>query len=117
MRVSHTGKGPVQGGDVSEARNTEKGAPAHAAKNAGREPRAAEATRTAHGDARTEISSKSKAFGHAKAVATAAPDTRDERIAELKKRISAGDYKVDSDAVADRMVDDHLRMSGIGGGE
>jgi negative regulator of flagellin synthesis FlgM len=66
-----------------------------------------------HG-AHTEISAKSKEFAQAKGIATDAPDMRDEKIAELKKRISEGSYNVNPDAVSDRLVDEHLKMSGIG---
>jgi flagellar biosynthesis anti-sigma factor FlgM len=37
---------------------------------------------------------------------------REEKIAALKARIAEGKYKVDADKVADRMVDDHLQMTG-----
>ena len=64
-------------------------------------------------DAKAEISSKGKEFAKAKAVANDAPDIREEKIAALKARIAEGKYKVDADAIADRMIDDHLR-TGIG---
>jgi len=34
-------------------------------------------------------------------------------VAELKKRIAEGKYKVDANAVADRMVDEHLNTAGL----
>jgi flagellar biosynthesis anti-sigma factor FlgM len=64
-------------------------------------------------DARPEISAKGRELAQAKEVASNAPDVREEKIAKLKEMISAGKYKVDSHAVADRMVDEHL-SSGIG---
>ena len=39
---------------------------------------------------------------------------REAKIAELRKRIAEGSYHVDSKAVADRMVDDHMKMADIG---
>ena len=65
-------------------------------------------------DANAEISAKSKEFAQAKSVATGSPDVREDKIADIKRRMAEGSYKVDHEAVADRMVDDHLRMSGIG---
>ena len=59
-----------------------------------------------------ELSSKAKDMATAKAVATQAPDVREEKIAELKLRIAAGKYEVSPQAVADRMVDDHLELVG-----
>jgi negative regulator of flagellin synthesis FlgM len=60
--------------------------------------------------AKSEISSKSREMVQAKAVATHAPDVREDRIAELKSRIGAGAYQINEDRIADRLVDDHLRM-------
>jgi len=61
-------------------------------------------------DVKADISSKSKEFSNAKAVASNAPDVRADKIAELKRRIADKSYKVDHVAVADKMVDEHLRM-------
>ncbi len=60
--------------------------------------------------AKSEISSAGKEFAKAHAVASATPDVREDRIAELKKRIAAGDYKVDADAIADKMINEHASM-------
>lgn len=59
---------------------------------------------------RPEISEKARTMAKAKAMAKNAPDVREQKIAELKKRIASGAYKVDAEAVADRLVDDHLQM-------
>jgi negative regulator of flagellin synthesis FlgM len=64
--------------------------------------------------ANAEISSKSKDFAQAKAVAAKAPDIREDKVADLKSKISEGGYRIDADALADRMVDDHLRHPGVG---
>jgi negative regulator of flagellin synthesis FlgM len=48
----------------------------------------------------------------AKAVAAQTSDVREEKVAELKRRIAAGKYNLDTNAIADRMVDDHLEMRG-----
>ncbi len=55
-----------------------------------------------------EISTQAKDMAKAKSVAASAPEVREERIAELKRRIESGEYKVNAEAVADKMVDDHL---------
>jgi len=54
-----------------------------------------------------EISERAKDFAKAHAVASAAPDVREDRIAELKKRIASGEYKVDSEKVAEKMIGEH----------
>ena len=58
--------------------------------------------------ARADISAKGKDFASAHAVAKSAPDVREDRIAELKKRIAEGKYEVDANKLADKMVSEHM---------
>ncbi len=44
-------------------------------------------------------------------IALAAPDTREDRVAELQKRIDASQYKVDSKDIADKMVDEESQWT------
>ena len=60
----------------------------------------------------TEISSKAKDMAKAKQIATDAPDVREAKIAELKERIQNKKYNVGADAIADKLVDDHIRLAG-----
>jgi negative regulator of flagellin synthesis FlgM len=110
MRVSQSGNNS----QASEVASKVKVTHAQQAKNG---EKAAEASKSANvaasGDANADISAKGKEFAKAKAVASEAPDVREEKIAALKARIAEGRYKIDADAIADRMVDDHLKM-GIG---
>ncbi len=39
------------------------------------------------------------------------PDVREKKVQELKKKIKDGSYKVDSKKVADRLVDEHLKVN------
>ena len=61
--------------------------------------------------AKPEISEKAKDAAKAKAIAAQAPDVREAKIAELKKRIAEGKYQVNPEALADRMVDEHLKTN------
>jgi len=61
-----------------------------------------------------EISSKSKEMGRAKTIASETPDIREDKVANLKSRIESGNYRVDSDAIADRLVDEHFGFPGVG---
>jgi negative regulator of flagellin synthesis FlgM len=106
MRVSQSGNNPVQSAEVSGSQHTKAAAHAKHTKKAGN---AAQSVTTDSGDANATISSKGKELAQAKSVATNAADIREEKIAELKRRIAAGKYNVDSNAVADRLVDDHLK--------
>lgn len=62
------------------------------------------------GPASAEISSRGKEMSKAAAIAAATPDVREDRIAELKKRIASGEYNIDADAVADKMMNEHMSM-------
>lgn len=39
------------------------------------------------------------------------PDVREKKVQDLKKKIKDGSYKVDSKKVADRLVDEHLKVN------
>lgn len=54
------------------------------------------------------ISGKAKEAAKAKAVAVAAPDVNEDKVAKLKAAVQNGTYRVDADKVADRLVDDHI---------
>ena len=41
-------------------------------------------------------------------VSAAEPDIREEKVAALKSQVDSGNYKVDTKAVADKLVDAHL---------
>src|SRR5688500_2783765 len=107
MRVNQQGNNPVQGSEVSGAKQSGR------AKHSEKGGNVQESGKTAHRGASAEISSKGREFAQAKSVAAGAPDIREDKVADLKRRISEGNYKVDTHAVADRMVDDHLKMSAI----
>lgn len=108
MKVGQTGNNPVQSSEASASKRTDRAAQTKPAVKTAAEKAAARAS----GDAKTEISPKAKEMATAKAAATSAPDVREEKIAELRRRIAEGKYKVDPQAVADRMVDDHLAVGG-----
>ena len=108
MRVSQSGNPAVQNSETQATKKSGKSEAASRADSSKKPGTAASAPYT--GDsARAEISSRAREFAAAKEVASAASDVREDRIAELKRRIESGSYKVDADAIADRMVDEHLR--------
>ena len=59
-----------------------------------------------------DISSKAKDMAKAKQIASDAPDVREAKIAELKEQIQNKKYNVGADAIADKLVDDHMGMVG-----
>ena len=62
--------------------------------------------------ANAEISSRAKDMATAKHVANDTSDVREAKIAALREQIAQKKYNVSADAVADKLVDDHLRMGG-----
>ena len=111
MKVGHSGSYPIQKNESAPAQKTTQGAATQTAKKA-QATQSQEASKNTSG-ARTDLSAKAKEFSHAKKIAAQTPDVREERVAELKRRIAEGSYQIDADSVADRLVDDHLRMSDI----
>jgi negative regulator of flagellin synthesis FlgM len=93
-----------------EAAQTQK---SHASKATAQNSEAANATQTSQ-TAKTSLANNVKWSADAKlatealALAKAAPDTRSEKVAALKAAIANGSYKVDSSAVADRMIESSL---------
>lgn len=67
-------------------------------------------SRTIEDSTKTDISSKAKEFSKAYSVAASTPDIREDRVADLKKRISEGTYKIDNEAIADKMISEHMSM-------
>jgi negative regulator of flagellin synthesis FlgM len=108
MRVAQPGNNTAASSELSSSRKLDKAAKPEKAQNSN-----GAAAKVVNTDAKTDISSKAKEMSQAKAVADGTPDVREEKIAELRKKISEGKYKVDANAIADRMVDDHA-SSGIG---
>jgi len=51
-----------------------------------------------------EISSRSREMQKVHEVLQAAPDVRTEKVASLKKLIQAGEYKIDNDGLAEKMI-------------
>ena len=61
------------------------------------------------GAAKLELSSKARELNRAKEIAKAGPDVDEARIAKFQQLIDSGKYKVNSQQVADKMVDEHVK--------
>jgi negative regulator of flagellin synthesis FlgM len=108
MRVEQPRSNQTQSAETQGPRKTNRATNGEQGSSAAKTSGAATA-----GSASADISAKGKEFAKTKAVANDAPDVREAKIAELKRRIAEGKYKVDGQAVASRMVDDHLEMGGL----
>ncbi|PIT99369.1 MAG: flagellar biosynthesis anti-sigma factor FlgM [Bdellovibrionales bacterium CG10_big_fil_rev_8_21_14_0_10_45_34] len=58
--------------------------------------------------AKVDLSERAKDILRAKEIAMNTSDVDEEKVARLQSLIDSGKYKVDAQAIADRMVDDHL---------
>ncbi len=54
------------------------------------------------------ISDQAQLMKNAREIVYASPDIRADKVSDLKRRIKDGSYKVDSEAIADKLVDEHL---------
>ena len=59
-------------------------------------------------DTVVNLSQASKEAQRIKEIISSEPDVREEKVAELKRKIESGEYKVDHDAVADKLVDSFI---------
>lgn len=112
MRVNHTGNNPVQSAETRSAKQTHKKGTTqgvHGAHHAHSAKHARSTEGAAADGVKASISSKARDQARAREIASRTPDVREDRIAELKQRIAQGRYHIDADAIADRMVDEHLR--------
>ena len=109
MRGSSTTSNPVQNAEVAGAKQAGKANAAKEKKTKSPET----SSSTIEGSVNAQLSAKGKEFARVKAVADSVPDVREAKVQELKKKIEAGKYNVDADALAERMVSEHLKMSGL----
>ena len=117
MKVSQSGNNSIQNSETGSAKRGTYAANSQEAKRTDRGEKTEKADESAKSSsspgAKAEISAKSREFSQAKAIATQTPDIREDRVADLKKRISEGTYKINEDEIADRMVDEHIKGPSI----
>lgn len=107
MRINPANSSPVQGAESQASKKTEK------SKANAYESKAESTVISNRADSvNADISTKARDMAKAKQIANDAPDTREAKIAELREKIQNKKYNVSADAIADRLVDDHLRMAG-----
>ncbi len=99
---------------ASSADAAKKANKADAAKSRAVNPDGAGPAKSISADGSTaEISFRAKEMARAKEAAAAAPDVREEKVAELKRRIQSGEYSVSANKVADKMVDEHIKTAAM----
>jgi len=111
MKVGHAGSYPVQKNESTSTQKTTQNSTSQGLKK--NQTAIGHDSSKNSGGVRTDLSPQAKEFSHAKRLASQSPEVREDRVADLKRRIAEGSYEIDSEAVADRLVEDHLGMSGI----
>lgn len=61
--------------------------------------------------ARVDLSPRAAELRKAKELATPSDSIDEAKVARLQKLIDEGKYKVDAEAIADRLLDEHMKMS------
>lgn len=59
---------------------------------------------------RVELSPRAQEAKRIKELAMSTPDVDEAKVAKFRKLIDEGNYKVDAEAIADKMVDEHLKF-------
>lgn len=59
---------------------------------------------------KVELSSRAQDIKRAKEIAMSAPDVDEAKVARLQAMIDKGQYKVNAEAVAERLLDEHSKM-------
>jgi flagellar biosynthesis anti-sigma factor FlgM len=93
---------------LDKTKATDKAAAAKAAEIQANKPGAASPEASP-----VNISDQAILMKQARDLVYATPDTRADRVSDLKRRISDGTYSVDSAQLAEKIVDEHL-ASGFG---
>ena len=109
MKVNSATTQSIQNKDIAGASGAKRADKSSAAESASKAGTAAIDSSAV----KPEISSRAREFSQAKEVAEKTSDVREEKIAELKRRIASGNYQINAQAIADKMVDEHV-ASGIG---
>ena len=65
----------------------------------------------AEGSTRVDVSSRAQEMAKAKELATPSDSIDEAKVARLQKLIDSGKYKVDADALADRLLDEQMKMN------
>jgi negative regulator of flagellin synthesis FlgM len=75
-------------------------------------PDGASANRSAEIDSavRFDLSPRAQDMKKIKEIATSAPEVDEAKVAKFQKLIDEGKYKIDAEAIADKMVDEQLMM-------
>ena len=110
MKITHDKVG--QNLNLTDSRKAEKSDKAKASKVGGDDKLAAlDSAGSSDVASRVNLSERAQDIKRAKEIATAAPDIREDKVAELQRMIDNGKYKVSAKDIADKMVDEESQWS------
>ena len=114
MKVSNTGPKNVGGGIANSGSSiAATGAAAETAKStrSGKSPAAEALGATVGSSAKVELSSRAQEMKRVKEMSTPSNDVDEAKVARLQALIDNGSYKVDAEAIAERLVSENLKMN------
>lgn len=94
--------------DINQKNMLQNVGQAHSAQSAEKHQKPGEANAKAHSGDRVEFSARSREMQKIYEVLQSAPDVRSEKVSEIRKRIEEGQYRVDSDALAEKIIKESL---------
>ena len=110
MRINPSNSPAINGADIGATDQAKKN---ERVKKSGYDSAAATDSKSARSDSSSaEISSKAKDMAKATQIAKDSPDVREAKIAELRDKIQNKKYNVSASEIADKLVDDHIRLAG-----
>ena len=108
MKITHNKIG--QNVNLTDSGKTEKASGEKVKSNGN--PLATPAPATNTDSVKVDLSARAQDVQRIKELANATPDVDQAKVEKFRKLIDEGKYKVDSKAVADRLVDEHLFSTG-----
>lgn len=111
MKVSNKLPNSIPNAASAEAAKTGKLGGAESLLDAKKNKATGAASAEATGSARVELSPQAQQIRKAKELATPSNDIDEAKVARLQALIDSGKYKVDADAIAERLLDEQLKMS------
>lgn len=108
MKITHNKIG--QNLNLTDSAKSEKAQGLKEKNTAGAMDKADALKNLGESSSRVDVSPRAQEAKRIKELAMAAPDVDEAKVAKFRQLIDEGKYKVDAEAIADRMVDEHLKF-------
>lgn len=111
MKVSNSGPKNVGSGIAGTASTGTTAETAKSARSGKSSPAAEALGATVGSSTKVDVSSRAQEMKRVKEMATPSNDVDEAKVARLQALIDSGAYKVDADALAERLVSEQLKMN------